>query len=137
MSVPRSCVIATSNGYLIRPAKEPHRGKRKGISDPKLKRLRTEGPINKRLRNCAKPPQQIVRQITVGCTKSRIFYPGDVPILACSDAGRKTFKSIKQLAKNWRPRRQRRQPPPEENLGGGDICSLQEQASTDDDQPLD
>jgi hypothetical protein len=29
------------------------------------------------------------------------------------------------------------QPPPEENLGGGDICSLQEQPSTDDDKPLD
>jgi hypothetical protein len=29
------------------------------------------------------------------------------------------------------------QPPPEEDYGGGDICSLQETASTEDDQPLD
>ncbi len=28
-------------------------------------------------------------------------------------------------------------PPAEEELGGGDICSLQEQPSTDDDKPLD
>jgi hypothetical protein len=28
-------------------------------------------------------------------------------------------------------------PPPEDHLGGGDICSLQEQPSTDDDKPLD
>lgn len=27
-------------------------------------------------------------------------------------------------------------PPPEEDLGGGDICSLQEEPSTDDDRPL-
>ena len=27
-------------------------------------------------------------------------------------------------------------PPAEEDLGGGDICSLEEQPSTDDDQPL-
>lgn len=27
-------------------------------------------------------------------------------------------------------------PPAEEDLGGGDICSLQEQPSTDDDRPL-
>ena len=27
-------------------------------------------------------------------------------------------------------------PPPEEDLGGGDIASLEEQASTEDDQPL-
>jgi hypothetical protein len=29
------------------------------------------------------------------------------------------------------------QPPPEEQLGGGDICSLEEQPSTEDDKPLD
>lgn len=29
------------------------------------------------------------------------------------------------------------QPAPEEHLGGGDICSLEEQPSTDDDKPLD
>jgi hypothetical protein len=28
-------------------------------------------------------------------------------------------------------------PPPEEDLDGGDICSLEVQPSTDDDQPLD
>jgi hypothetical protein len=27
-------------------------------------------------------------------------------------------------------------PPPEEELGGGDICSLEQQPSTDDDRPL-
>jgi hypothetical protein len=45
------------------------------------------------------------------------------------------FARIKQLAGRlalWRS-----QPEPEEELGGGDICSLQEQPSTDDDQPLD
>jgi hypothetical protein len=30
-----------------------------------------------------------------------------------------------------------RQPPGEEELGGGDICSLEQQPSTDDDKPLD
>jgi hypothetical protein len=47
------------------------------------------------------------------------------------------FKRIKQLAKKHRRPKRRAQPPPEEDLGGGDICSLQEQPSTDDDQPLD
>jgi hypothetical protein len=47
------------------------------------------------------------------------------------------FKRIRQLAKKQRSRKQRTQPQPEEDLGGGDICSLQEQPSTDDDQPLD
>jgi hypothetical protein len=28
-------------------------------------------------------------------------------------------------------------PPPEEQLGGGDICSLEQEPSTDDDKPLD
>lgn len=28
-------------------------------------------------------------------------------------------------------------PPPEEQLGGGDICSLEEEPSTEDDKPLD
>lgn len=28
-------------------------------------------------------------------------------------------------------------PPPEDELGGGDICSVEEQPSTDDDRPLD
>jgi hypothetical protein len=47
------------------------------------------------------------------------------------------LKRIKQLARKQRPPKRRTQPPPEEDLGGGDICSLQEQPSTDDDQPLD
>src|ERR1700738_4177635 len=47
------------------------------------------------------------------------------------------FERIKQLARKQRPPKRRTQPPPEEDLGGGDICSLQEQPSTDDDQPLD
>jgi hypothetical protein len=47
------------------------------------------------------------------------------------------FKRLKQLAeKQLRPKR-RTQPQPEEDFGGGDFCSLQEQPSTDDDQPLD
>ena len=46
------------------------------------------------------------------------------------------FKLIKRFAKQLKSRR-RMHPPPEEDLGGGDICSLQEQASTDNDQPLD
>jgi len=29
------------------------------------------------------------------------------------------------------------QPPPEDQLGGGDICSLEEEPSTEDDKPLD
>lgn len=28
-------------------------------------------------------------------------------------------------------------PPPEQDLGGGDICSLEQEASTEDDAPLD
>ncbi|MEA2908095.1 MAG: hypothetical protein QOJ15_176 [Bradyrhizobium sp.] len=46
------------------------------------------------------------------------------------------FQRIKQFAQQrLAPRRS--QPQPEEDFGGGDFCSLQEQASTDDDQPLD
>jgi len=45
------------------------------------------------------------------------------------------FNRIKQLVVRCASKRQ--QPPAEEDLGGGDICSLQEQPSTDDDQPLD
>jgi len=47
------------------------------------------------------------------------------------------FELIKRLAKKQRQLKRRTQPQPEEDLGGGDICSLQEQPSTDDDQPLD
>lgn len=38
---------------------------------------------------------------------------------------------------NKREARRANDPPPEEDLGGGDICSLQEQPSTEDDKPLD
>jgi hypothetical protein len=47
------------------------------------------------------------------------------------------FKLIKQLVRMHRSPKRRTQPRPEEDAGGGDICSLQEQPSTDDDQPLD
>jgi hypothetical protein len=47
------------------------------------------------------------------------------------------FKLIKRFAKQLKSRRQMHPPQAEEDLGGGDICSLQERASTDDDQPLD
>jgi hypothetical protein len=47
------------------------------------------------------------------------------------------FKRLKQLAEKQRLLQRRTQPQPEEDYGGGDFCSLQEQPSTDDDQPLD
>jgi hypothetical protein len=47
------------------------------------------------------------------------------------------LRRIKQFVRNHRLLKRRRQPQAEEDLGGGDICSLQEQPSTDDDQPLD
>jgi hypothetical protein len=46
------------------------------------------------------------------------------------------FKRIKQLVKSSRLSRRRMQPLSEEDFGGGDICSLPEQPSTEDDQPL-
>jgi len=46
-------------------------------------------------------------------------------------------KDKKQPPKKQAPPPKRPQPLPEEDLGGGDICSLQEQPSTDDDKPLD
>jgi hypothetical protein len=49
--------------------------------------------------------------------------------------GNTVFERIKQFATQSSKRRC--QPEPEDDLGGGDICSLQEQPSTDDDQPLD
>jgi hypothetical protein len=39
--------------------------------------------------------------------------------------------------KRLEPSSQSDHPPPEEYLGGGDICSPEEQPSTDDDKPLD
>jgi hypothetical protein len=58
-----------------------------------------------------------------------------VMIFGCKAGGNIVFERIKQLARQL-PKRPS-QPLPEEDLGGGDICSLQEQPSTDDDQPLD
>src|SRR6266851_2411104 len=77
-----------------------------------------------------------VRQIAVCSPKTAEFMPVTFPQLNC--AGKNTmFKRIERLARKQRPPKRRTQPPPEEDLGGGDICSLQEQPSTDDDQPLD
>ena len=64
-----------------------------------------------------------------------------MPETLCSGS-RGTAQHELQLLRSARPasraRSERRsQPPPEEDFGGGDFCSLQEQASTDDDQPLD
>jgi hypothetical protein len=55
----------------------------------------------------------------------------------------KHIEDIAQMASSVEPEMVRKpgkgrtQPPPEEDLGGGDICSLEEQPSTDDDKPLD
>jgi hypothetical protein len=75
------------------------------------------------------------RQITVYRPKTAEFMP--VTFLQLNTWENIMFKRIKQLAKKRRPSKRRTQPQPEEDLGGGDICSLQEQPSTDDDQPLD
>ena len=76
------------------------------------------------------------------CDRSRWAAP-ELPILCwqpCFPAQRHRetimFQPIKQFARQ-RLAQRRSQPPPEEDFGGGDFCSLQEQASTDDDQPLD
>ena len=69
--------------------------------------------------------------------KNRRVYAGDF-LSAYNGKGESImFKRIKQLARKQRRPKRRTQPQPEEDLGGGDICSLQEQPSTDDDQPLD
>src|SRR5712664_565102 len=69
--------------------------------------------------------------------KNRRVYAGDFPSAYNGTGENIMFKRIKQLARKQRPPKRRTQPLPEEDLGGGDICSLQEQPSTDDDQPLD
>ncbi len=53
------------------------------------------------------------------------------------EKGSMANKDKKQPPKKQASPPKRPQPPPEEDLGGGDICSLQEQPSTDDDKPLD
>jgi hypothetical protein len=73
-----------------------------------------------------------VRQLTA---KNRRVYAGDFPSMAQEE--NIMFRRIKQLVRMHCPPKRRTQPQPEEDLGGGDICSLQEQPSTDDDQPLD
>jgi hypothetical protein len=67
--------------------------------------------------------------------KNRRVYAGDFPSMAQEE--NIMFRRIKQLVRMHCPPKRRTQPQPEEDLGGGDICSLQEQPSTDDDQPLD
>ncbi len=69
--------------------------------------------------------------------KNRRVYAGDFPSAYNGTGENIVFKRIKQLARKQRRPKRRTQPQPEEDLGGGDICSLQEQPSTDDDQPLD
>jgi hypothetical protein len=69
--------------------------------------------------------------------KNRRVYAGGFPSAYNGTRENIMFKRIKQLAWKHLPLKRRTQPQPEEDLGGGDICSLQEQPSTDDDQPLD
>ncbi len=69
--------------------------------------------------------------------KNCLSQAGDVPSAKNGTVEDIMFKRIMQLAKKQRSPKRRTQPLPEEDLGGGDICSLQEQPSTDDDQPLD
>ena len=78
-----------------------------------------------------------MNQITVGCQKTAEFMPVTFLQLTMAQGENIMFKLIKQLVRMHRPPKRRTQPLPEEDLGGGDICSLQEQPSTDDDQPLD
>ena len=77
-----------------------------------------------------------VRQVTVGRTKTRLSCADYCPS-AHDGSENIMFKRLKQLAEKRRLARRRTQPQPEEDFGGGDFCSLQEQPSTDDDQPLD
>jgi hypothetical protein len=78
-----------------------------------------------------------VRQLTVCWPKIAEFMPVTFLQLTMAQGENIMFKRIKRLARKHLPLKRRTQPQPEEDLGGGDICSLQEQPSTDDDQPLD
>jgi len=78
-----------------------------------------------------------VRQLTVCWPKTAEFVPVTFLQLTMAQGENIMFKLIKQLVRMHRSPKRRTQPLPEEDLGGGDICSLQEQPSTDDDQPLD
>jgi hypothetical protein len=77
-----------------------------------------------------------VRRLTVCGPKIAEFVPVTFLQLTMAQEENIVFKRIKQFVRNRRLLK-RRQPQAEEDLGGGDICSLQEQPSTDDDQPLD
>ena len=78
-----------------------------------------------------------MRPLTVCWPKIAEFVPVTFLRLTMAQRENIMFKRIKQFVRNHRLLKRRRQPQPEEDLGGGDICSLQEQPSTDDDQPLD
>jgi hypothetical protein len=78
-----------------------------------------------------------VRRLTVCGPKIAEFVPVTFLQLTMAQEENIVFKRIKQFVRNHRLLKRRRQPRAEEDLGGGDICSLQEQPSTDDDQPLD
>ncbi len=77
------------------------------------------------------------RRLTVCWPRTAEFMPVTFLQLTMALGENVMFKRIKQLAWKHLPLKRRTQPQPEEDLGGGDICSLQEQPSTDDDQPLD
>ena len=77
-----------------------------------------------------------VRRLTVCRPEIAEFMPVTFLQLTMAQRENIMFKRIKRLVR-MRRLLKRRQPEAEEDLGGGDICSLQEQPSTDDDQPLD
>ncbi len=77
------------------------------------------------------------RRLTVCWPRTAEFMPVTFLQLTMALGENVMFKRIKQLAWKHLPLKRRTQPQPEEDLGGGDICSLQEQPSTDDYQPLD
>ena len=76
-----------------------------------------------------------MRRLTVCWPKIAEFVPVTFLQLTMAQEENFMFKRIKQFVRNHRLLKRRRQPRAEEDLG--DICSLQEQPSTDDDQPLD
>jgi hypothetical protein len=78
-----------------------------------------------------------VRQLTVCWPKTAEVVPVTFLQLTMAQGENIMFKLIRQLVRMHRSPKRRTQPLPEEDLGGGDICSLQEQPSTEDDQPLD
>lgn len=77
-----------------------------------------------------------MRRLTVCWPKTADIMPVTFLQLITAQGENIMLKRIKRLVRMHRLLK-RRQPQAEEELGGGDICSLQEQPSTDDDQPLD